>query len=429
MISDLITLILVAFFVIYGMTRPHIAMCGLIWINTYKPQESSYAFMSGQPISFLFTLFFLIICLLNLKKVRIPRSKTYHFLSIGFMAWLTISHFDAHFPTFAALKYNNVIKSMIFCYLIPFVIISRKHLEQFLWISVISLATFAFFGGVKSLLGGGGYGMNLIGIFSTMWSEGSILTNQMLSIIPVLIFLGFNSQIAEKIKYFKWLALGYSLCCVLILIGTQARSGLVCLVLLLLFAVWYSKQKSKIIAVAVIIPFIILPLAPQEWFDRMSTIQSSDSVATEDSAMGRVVVWRWAVDYFRQNPLTGGGFLSYRANAGKLADYSRENEVVISTPYPKAYHNILFEVTGASGFVGLVFYLGILSYIFFTSRRLLQVHTEDKYIQMFSRATIISMLVYCAGGMFVNYAFYPWIYYLFAATVILKQEVENNKRN
>ena len=423
MISDLITLILIAFFVIYGMNRPHIAMCGLVWINTYKPQESSYAFMSGQPISFLFTLFFILVCLLNYKKVKIPSSKNYHFLSIGFMIWLTISHFDAQFPELASLKFNNIIKSMLFCYLIPFVIISRKQLEQFLWIAIISFGTFAFFGGVKSLLGGGGYGMNLIGISSTMWSEGSILTNQMLSIIPIVLFLGGYSEISKKRKAFKWLAYGYAICCVLILIGTQARSGLICLTLLILFAIWYSKQKVKIIGVAFIIPLILLPLAPPEWFERMSTIQNKDTVAAESSAMGRVVVWRWALDYFKTDPLTGGGFLSYRANAGQLGAYSKANEVLIDYKNPKAYHNILFEVTGASGVVGLAFYLSILSYIFFTCLSMMKKYLDDNYLQFYCRATIISMLVYCAGGMFVSYAFYPWIYYLFAATVVMKLNI------
>ena len=97
----------------------------------------------------------------------------------------------------------------------------------------------------------------------------------------------------------------------LILIGTQARSGLVCLILLIGFAIWYSKQKAKILGVALILPLLLLPLA-HRMVDRMSTIQSKDTVATEASAMGRVVVWRWAIDYFKDNPFTGGGFLSYR---------------------------------------------------------------------------------------------------------------------
>lgn len=428
MISDLITLCLLVCFCVFGITRPHVAMLGLVWVNTYKPMESSYAFMSGKPVSMMMSVFFIFVCLINFKKIRVPKSFLYHFISLGSIIWLSISNLDAEFPIFASWKYENVIKLLIFCYLIPFVVIDKKQFEQFLWIALISFATFAFFGGIKSLLGGGGYGMNLIGIRSTMWSEGSILSNQMLSLIPILLFLGFNTQISKSNKLFKYLAIGYSVCCVLILIGTQARSGLVCLILLIGFAIWYSKQKAKILGVALILPLLLLPLAPQEWFDRMSTIQSKDTVATEASAMGRVVVWRWAIDYFKDNPFTGGGFLSYRANAGKLADYAREGEVVIDHVNPKAYHNILFEVTGASGFVGLAFFLGMLCFIYFKCLEFIQIYSDKTYVQNFSRATIVSMLVYCAGGMFVSYAYYPWLYYLFAATVIVELILKEEKK-
>lgn len=416
MISDLLTLVILLLFIIKGYNRPDIAMCSLVWINAYKPQETSFGFLAGQPLSMFMTVFFFLVLLFNLRKIRIPSSFTYHFLAIGFMLTISISTYLAQFPDVAILKYDTAIKTLIVTYLIPFVIITKRQIELFIWTSIISLATFAFFAGVKSLLGGGGYGIALIS-GSSMWTEGSILTNQMISLIPVCFYLYKSSEFSQNSLFIKLLVLGYALCCVLTLVGTQARSGLVCLAILSIAGWFYSKHKFKFSIGILIIPLLILPLAPDSWFDRMSTIQSTDTIQSEKSAMGRVMVWRWTVDYVSDRPFFGGGFYSYMANSGKLQSYAQGDEILIDTKGFKAFHNIIFEVLGENGYVGLFFYMGMLCYIFFSN--LMNAKSTDPNIQSLARACIVSLLVYCAGGMFVNYSMYPWLYFIFGITVSL----------
>jgi probable O-glycosylation ligase (exosortase A-associated) len=425
MISDLLTIFILGCFGFFGLTRPHLAMCGLIWVNLYRPQESSFSFLGGAQISLYFTLYVFVVFVINANKIKPPKSALYHFLCIGLMIWLTIANVFAQFPEVAALKYDSVIKSLLVTYLIPFVIYDREKLEQFLWVVFISFGTLAFFGGVKALLGGGGYGMNLIGVRSTLWSEGSIYTNQMLSTIPIGIYLAKHSILGKEKKLFKVLAYGYVVCALFTLVGTQARSGMICLLILGGFLFITSKKKVKFLIMSLIVPLILFPFIPDSWYDRMSTLTGgSESIKSEGSAMGRVLVWRWGVGYVLENPVFGGGFHSYLANAGQLQQFIKDGEAEV-TARTKAFHNILFEVAASSGLVGLGLFLGMLNFIFFRSRKISKSHPPDSWAGVLAKALYVSMLVYCSGGMFVSYAFYPYLYILFGSVVILEICVQN----
>jgi hypothetical protein len=37
-----------------------------------------------------------------------------------------------------------------------------------------------------------------------------------------------------------------------------------------------------------------------------------------------------------------------------------------------------------------------------------------------ARGLNMSLLIYCAGGLFVGIAFYPWIYYIYGVSIALK---------
>jgi len=79
MLTDLFNIFIIVFFVAFGLTRPHIALCSVIWVDLYKPQDMSYGLLAGKPLSFILTLFFFTSLVLNLKKVRFPQSKLFIF--------------------------------------------------------------------------------------------------------------------------------------------------------------------------------------------------------------------------------------------------------------------------------------------------------------------------------------------------------------
>lgn len=441
MLSDILASFIILGFVFFGLKRPHYALACVAWIDIYKPQSTSFSFLHGAPLSLLLTAFFFLTIVLNPQKVRVPRSVMYHFLMLGLMTWITISTFGAQFQSLAWLKYDIAIKTLILAYFIPFVLVNRYAIESFLYICAISFGTFIFFAGVKTLFGGGGYGVDLIGIGGFMWSEGSSLSTQAISMVPLFWWLGNHSKLSERKKFIRWIMYGYILCSFLTVIGTQARTGIVCIAVLAMLLMFQSKQKVKLTAISVMLAFVLLPIISDSFLKRVESIKSTDNVVEESSAMGRVVVWRWTLDYVADKPLFGGGFYAYRANAGQLERYSKEGETKITTRFPKAFHNIFFEVLGEHGYGGLGLFLSLILLIHLLNKKLIKIYKIGNEVECsFTKARIalfkamnISLLVYCAGGMFVGISFYPWLYYLLGITVgsysVATQEFINNNRH
>jgi probable O-glycosylation ligase (exosortase A-associated) len=422
MITDLIIAIILMAFTILGLSRPHIALCGVVWVDTLKPQNTSFSFLAGQPLSMVATLVFFIAIVVNFKKVRMPKSFMYHFLMLGFMAWITIATVHAQFQSVAWIKYDFVIKTLFLTYFVPFVITKRHHLEVFLWVVAMSFGMFIFMAGVKTLLGGGGYGIALVGSNGFMYSEGSTLASLAVCLIPIYMHLRAESKLAENSILIKLLLLGYAFCSILTLIGTQARTGMVAIVAYVMLLVVQTKNKFKTLFVLALLPFFILPFVTDAWVERMSTVE--DATTTETSAIGRLVVWRWTLDYVAERPLLGGGFYAYLANAGKLDLYQQGKEVEIIQKGAKAFHNIFFEVLGETGYVGLLFFcliifLTLKKNYFLNKKRHLYVNEKDKWIPTMALAINTSLALYCVGGLFIGVAFYPWIYYLFGLSTSL----------
>lgn len=428
MITDIFLTIIMLCFIVFGFTRPHIALISVMWVDIVKPQNVSYSFLAGKPLSLIMTLFFFIVMVSNYKKLKLPRNLLYHFLVLGFMIWITIATYLAEFQLIAWIKYDVVIKTLIFVYFIPFVLHKRSHFELLLWVCSSAFGLYIFMAGVKTLFGGGGYGVSLVGHGGFMYSEGSTLATLAVCLLPIYQYLYKHSKVCQNNIWMKYALIGFGFCVFLTLIGTQARTGLVALVVYLILIVYQSKNKIKTIFFAAFIPLIFMFFASDAWFNRMNTIEQG--ATTEKSAVGRIVVWRWTVDYVKERPFFGGGFYAFNANAGVLHLYQKEGEEAIVQDKGKAFHNIFFEVLGETGYGGLAFFIGLILH------GLLLSNVRIKQIKKRSNSTAdsdwainstinMSLLIYCAGGMFIGIAFYPWLYYLYSLSVAMENLKEN----
>ena len=127
MISDLFMLTIMLGMMVFSFTRPHIALALAVWVNIVNPQNLSFSFLAGKPLSLVTSAFFFCILIINLKKVRVPKSPLYHVLMLGFMVWVTIATYQAEYQNVAWIKYDFTIKTLIFAYFIPFVLTKREH--------------------------------------------------------------------------------------------------------------------------------------------------------------------------------------------------------------------------------------------------------------------------------------------------------------
>lgn len=415
MVTDIFMSLILLALIFLSFTRPHVAACAAVWINLVKPQNTSFSFLAGQPLSLLTTALFFLVLIINFNKLRVPKSKFYHFTMLGFMFWITVASFLGEYQNVVWIKYDFVIKTLVFAYFIPFTLTKKEHVEMFLWVCAASFGLFLFMAGLKTLLGGGGYGVSLIGIGGFMYSEGSTLASLAVCLIPLFVALKSSSQITQSWVAFRWLSIAYSTLSLLTVVGTQARTGLVALAAYVGLLLKKHKINFKVIFAICMIPLLIYAVAPKSWFYRMSSIE--DSTTSEKSAIGRIVVWRWTLDYVSDRPFFGGGFYSYNANAGVLHHYQRGEEIEIKQRGGKAFHNIFFEVLGETGYGGLFLFLSILGHTILINRRTIKRLGGDESV--IGGALNHSLIIYCVGGLFIGVAFYPWIYYLYGVSLAL----------
>lgn len=411
MLSDL--LYLSVLFVIFttGLTRPHIALMGVVWVDVFKPHNFSSGFLATAPLSMICALFFLFSFFINSNKLSKDFNKTPLVMVILFMIWITITTTNSAFQNVAWEKWDWAFKTLLITCFFPFVLNSLNKLNLFIGIWLSSISYYFITAGIKTALGGGGYGIYLI---DAAKDKSGLVESSTLSMIAafccaLLIYTYRNAAYVKTIPFFRYILLGLGMSAILTIIGTQARTGLVSLATFFGNAVMLSKNKIRNFLAIFCIILIAIPFAPDSWFNRMSTLQDTKK---ESSAHGRIVVWRWTVDFANQRPILGGGFLAYIHNAGQLKNYSKQDEVLIDNPYGKAFHNAFFEVLGEQGYIGLLIYLSFVYLTWKNSQTLIKNSTINNWDYELGIALKITLYVYCVGAMFIGIAYQIWLPYL-----------------
>ena len=141
MITDLINFLVIIAFVISGFSRPHIALCLVLWVDLYKPQETSFSFLSGLPLSMASAIYFFFSFAVNYKKISARSYGSFIFLTIALMLWVTYTTYNSPF-TVAWVKYDTVIKTLIIVLMMPLVIDTQRKFEQIFDVIVITFSSF-----------------------------------------------------------------------------------------------------------------------------------------------------------------------------------------------------------------------------------------------------------------------------------------------
>jgi probable O-glycosylation ligase (exosortase A-associated) len=158
---------------------------------------------------------------------------------------------------------------------------------------------------------------------------------------------------------------------------------------------------------------------PDAYYDRMSTINDTDSDA---SFQGRVLAWKVAWSFATEHFPIGAGF------------DGPQQTVVFNHYIPgaafHAAHSIYFEVLGDNGFIGLAIFITILALAFINCSKIRKA-TRGKPELQWARdlATMIqlSLVAYCVGGSALSLAyydmFYIWALVLPPLLIIVQQQV------
>jgi O-antigen ligase len=158
-----------------------------------------------------------------------------------------------------------------------------------------------------------------------------------------------------------------------------------------------------------------MAMTAESWDARIDTTADYD---TEGSALGRILVWEWTLNYVSTHPL-GGGFQSFLIDR---IEFPTSNGQAPAVVYGKAFHNVFIEVLGEQGFPGLAMYVTLimlsLSYMWSVMRR-----TRGKpyllWVHDLAGTLMTSLLTIMACGCFIGIAYQAMVWYLITLPVCL----------
>ncbi len=403
-----------------GFRRPFIFVLGYIYIDNVAPQRLSYLLLNTVPVSQIM-VFLAVAAWALLDDKKGTRFAPRQFLMALLLVYCGVTTSQADFPMEALEKWDWVWKALAFAIFLPLTLRTRLRIEATALFMILSAASIIIVGGIKTLGSGGGYGaLNLMVSNNTGLYESSIISCVAIAIIPIILFLRNYGTIYPTDWRVNAFAYGLIFACLLMPIGTQARTGLICAAVLGLIALRYTKRRFLYVGLIGGLAVIAMPLLPKSFTQRMDTIKSYQA---DQSASTRIAVWKWTWDYVQEHPM-GGGFNAYLQNRIRYETVEKKGEGAqkdvsgaLVVDKARAYHSSYFEMLGEQGYFGLFLWLLIhVSGLF----RMEIVHRawrdksreEGRWIGALAGALQQAHIVYLVGSLFVGIAFQPFVYML-----------------
>ena len=415
-------------FLCAGFAAPFVLGLGYVWVDTFQPQNVVYSMLTEIPVSQVMGVATIIAYVL-LDRRSPPSIGLVTVLSVMMLMWITYTTLNEPVvPQFALQKYNWASKTILFSLFMPALFRSRVQIEAFLHIYVFSLAVQFVPFAAKTLISGGAYGINFgVVAGNSGLSEGSTLSTACLIASMMCLYLARHQTILPQHRIVSLGFLGLFVMCIVAGIGTYERTALVGTVVVLA-GLWLISKRKLLYAVPAVAAgalfLLYLTTSDSEWAQRMLTISDPN----EGSTYGRILVWKWTLNFVQDHPF-GGGFYAYMIDTiTSPATPDFPDGLVI---HGKAFHSIYFEMLGENGWPGLFLFLALMAgsaWTFLRVRHLCQILPGMQWCADLAFMGLMSLAVLLVCGAFISIAFLPEVYYSIALSAMLRQHVRGVQR-
>ncbi|MFM9937206.1 MAG: putative O-glycosylation ligase, exosortase A system-associated [Novosphingobium sp.] len=421
-----------------GVRRPFVFVLAYAYIDIVAPQKVTWGFLAHIPVSLIAFICAVTAWLVAENKDGI-RVSPRQFVLLLLLVYCGLTTRSADFPEEAFEKWGWVWKALVFALFLPFTLRTRLRIEALVLIMVLSVGVIVIGGGIKTAAGGGGYGeLKLLVNDNQGLYEGSIISTVAVCVIPLALWLAKYGTIFKPSWPVRLFALGICFACLLMPVGTQARTGLICIAVLGLLMLRTTKKRFTYIGVLAGLALVAMPLLPHSFTERMSTIGNHQS---DQSASTRVAVWKWTIEFAKTHPF-GGGFNAYLQNKVSYdkiqSQNAGDNNTAIETERieekGRAYHSSYFEMLGEQGYPGLGLWLllhimGVVHMEVIRRRYAKDPPAELAWVTPLADALQQAQIVYLFGGAFVGIAFQPFCYMLVGLQCGLSAYIGRVKRS
>jgi len=418
---DILLLLGVLVMVPMMLVRPYLGVLAWGWTALLVPNAFVYGLAANIRFNLVIAITTAVAWLLSREPKRIPLSTTSVLLTCLFL-WATVSTiFTTNtVPSESWMEWERLAKTLLFSLAVIGLLRNQTRITAMLFTIVLSMGFHGFLEAGKFILTAGGH--HIWGPGNSIIGDNNAFALAVIMTIPLLAYLySYSRNLLIRVAM-----VGGMFLLIVVVIGTRSRGGLIGIVALAFWIFVTTRKKVRFLMVALPFAFVALALAPQHWYERMSTIES---VEQDSSFMGRVIAWKINALAAMDRPLTGAGFRSTQDLPVWLRyadDFWRLDVIPTGRPdttMAHAAHSIYFEVLGDMGFVGLGIYLLLLITAWRnTSAAIKQTRDspELKWAHDLARTFQYSLVPFIVSGAALNMAYFDLAFALFALAAVIK---------
>ena len=403
---DLLMFVLIFGAIPFIFKRPALGVMVFTWLSLMNPHRLSYGAAFDFPFAALIAVVTLAALVVKKQTNYFPRTPATIVLLV-FCVWMTLTSVFALEPDLVWREWNRVIKTLFMVFVSIMALNTERDVKQFAWVVALSLGIYGLKGGIFVFLTGGSY--KVYGPSGSYIEENNGMALALVSTLPLIWYL--RNQVKNKLISLGMLAM--TIFTAIAAVGSYSRGALVGGAAMLGFL--WLKSKNKVgtgLAVIAMVAIVALVMPPQ-WFERMHTI---DDYKQDDSALGRINAWQFAINVATHNVL-GGGF-----NVFSIRQFA------IYAPDPLNYHvahSIYFQVLGDHGFFGLAMFLVLMLCTWRTGSRVIKFcgqETDLKWASDLAKMTQVCVIGYAVSGAFLSLAYFD-LYYDFIVILVALEKL------
>ena len=413
----LLTLIFVA--LVPAIVRhPEVGAYAWVWISMMNPHKLTYGFAYSLPFAQAIVLLTILGYFFKKEKQPLPMNGGVAILFL-LIFWVTLTSF------FAIGAQDRVWDRWIFFMKIQFMIIftllllrDRKQIEILIWLIVLSIGIYGVKGGIWTLLTGGGG--RVWGPSGGLLQENNSLAVALVMILPLVYYL----MSMAKTRWLRWGLIASMVFIAFSILGSQSRGALVALLAMAALLGLKGKYPVRSSVALLVLVAGAIAFMPATWVDRMDTIQTYSS---DSSALSRIYTWHTMWNVALDRPLVGAGFAADTPEV--FASYA-PNDARYEAFFGRIYvaHSIYFQALGEHGFPGLLLYLGLWVWVWFSAGRTAKAAEAlpgmQDWAPLLMRMCQVSTVGFCAGGAFLSMMYFDFPYYLIAIVTLTRSAIQ-----
>lgn len=392
-------------------TRPHVGVLAWSWVGYMNPHRLGWGFAVTLPAAQMVALPTLLGLVVSKEPKQIPWAPVTYVLAL-FIAWTTVTSFFGINPYDVWGQWEEFVKVQLMVFVTLMVMRTRERLHALVWIIVISIGFFGVKGGLFTLAGGG---QGLLGPPGSFIEGNTEIGLAMTMVLPLMWYLRSHTQN----KHIRLALLPAMALTTIAILGSHSRGAFLAIIAMGVLLWWKSRNKAAVTLAALLLVPVGFLLMPPEWHERMASIGNYQE---DESAMGRINAWGFALNALKDRPFVGVGFNGFTPEAFQ-----------IWAPDPADWHDahsIYFEILGEQGYPGLFLFLLILWLTWRNAGVVMRLARGDpEWLWAYDLAAMIqvSFIAYMAGGAFLGLGYWDMPYTLAAIVLLMRRLVEQAK--